>query len=235
MSRTNNFVSRNLGYAFIIVGFIFLGISIDYSNSIAALFAATLILWGGLLFYVKTSKCIKYEIVEKVFRDFTLLYENTTNISFTEKPVYFTEGSLEEIRSVRVKISAKEGNNFLITPPGDGLHRLIETEMGVNFSSVDLKDISKRLEDIIVYDLDLASSISIAPSLEKKHISLTIEDNIFHSEDIQDGGVFVHIGDPLSSAIACIITRSTGNRIIIDSVKSERNKMDITFQILTRG
>jgi hypothetical protein len=118
---------------------------------------------------------------------------------------------------------------FKLTPPGDSLHKLIEQELKADFSTSTIEYLQNNLEKAIVDGLEVVESINI--EITDTTAQATTKNNIFQKivEELNETDQI--IGDPLTSALACIIARSTRKPITIESIDIEAEYVKANFRI----
>ena len=117
-----------------------------------------------------------------------------------------------------------------MTPPGLGISRLLEDELRTNFSVVDMGYLEYNLEKAIVEGLEMAKTFRMEAS--GSNIQVEIGGNIFDEifEDFNELHLLRKIGDPLSSALACIFTRVTRRPIAIKTFVKRDKDIKVSFK-----
>jgi hypothetical protein len=122
-----------------------------------------------------------------------------------------------------------------LTPPGDQLSKLIEKQLDISFAKTDINYLIQNLPNLLIQDLEIAENIEIEK--DNQQIKIRITNSIFkeiHKEKNKLLHIPTSIGCPLSSAIACALTKATGKPITIEHIKvSEDGKIiESTYRIL---
>jgi hypothetical protein len=242
----------NLGYVFLLVGILFIALSIDFSNQTIGLIGTSIIFWGALLIYFGPQKYVSKE----VSLDTSLIYYRHINemrkeLDFKGRPLYFTPSNIFGLRNSVVILSKNEEfeydianissyqpfstqDQLVIIPPGQTLSEKIEDKLLTRFSSIEIIDFQSIIGKVIVDDLELAKNIHI--NIEETEIKVEINDSIFRSifSENDQNEFYKYLGDPLTSAIACAISRSTHKPVIIDNILEMNNerKIIVSFKII---
>ena len=237
-------------------GLIFLGLyvvlkSILFPDNISAFIGLTLIFIGGLLFYISPTQFIKKTILDSTITE-TLKHNHRLlkELDYQGKPTYispstilgFTEAKLyipktnetppptdEQLTDNRILLDNPDA--IKLTPPGDGLHKLIEQELKTDFSTSTTAYLQNNLEKALVEGLEIAESLEL--EIDDTTAVATTRNNIFQNITEELNETDQIIGDPLTSAIACIIARSTRKPITIESIDTEAKDKIVkaTFRI----
>jgi len=240
-----------LAYILLGIGGILPGFSVVHESKILAFVGIPLIFIGVLFFYIRSEKYIKNSILVASLMN---LNENMRNLNavfnYRGDALYISPRSLEGITNVTVYISeAHDGTipsgdelNFdltkyvdpaviTLTPPGLDLTKMIEKELGDKFSITDINNIVSNLSDIIVEKLELTSYFEIR--IMYSNVVTTVKDSIYndliYSQNDDSGAI---VGDPLTSAIACILSLSTHKAIKIASIEKNDSTIETTYIIL---
>ena len=145
----------------------------------------------------------------------------------------------EQIQSLENQNPSRDSRGFLLMAPGAELARLFEKTLGTTFTRTDLSYLVKNMPKLIVEGLEIAKEIELVQEttkpaattgilpfqyhegLDKIHVKIT--DSIYREtnrEIEQMNKIHANIGDPLTSAIACAIAKSTGKPTIITDEKT---------------
>ena len=141
----------------------------------------------------------------------------------------------------------KNPEGILFTPPGAQLAKLFEKRLGINFSLVNLNYIKRNLPKLFIEDLEIADNLEIDIEFSSKSlfgikktnyglIYVTITNSLFKNiikENPKLSKISNTVGSPISSAIACVLTKTTGKPVIIEDVQSSENGniIRVTFRI----
>ena len=231
MAKNQNLVSRNIGYFIAIIGLVLSSLSIDYSNTISALVGVTLVLWGGILVYIRADKYVKTDIIQNIVKDSYVLFEDLFGeSSILSRPVYMPEPSLSGIDQVRVKMEAKDGS-VNVVPPGYSLHKMVENELGLNFSSTSFDDKKTSIIKTLTVDYELASNIDITGEESNNKYLIKIKNNVFVPSINLENKLLDNIGDPLTSALMCIMTRTLNKNLVIEKTGVEGKITEVNISV----
>jgi len=239
------------------IGALTLIASIIYDSSILAFIGLGLVFWGVLLLYIQPEQYTRKDLL-----DATLLPSLSTLNQIIQEldyngtatylpPKYFNNPEENKIFIPKQKneklptpkqileqenhLLIQKPHGILIAPPGEKLAKLFEKTLQTKFSNTDLQYIINNLTRLIVEDLEIAESLEIEKT--NNEIKITIKNSTFteaYKENKEFSQIYPLIGDPLSSAIACILTKATGNPITIKNLELSEDGQDIqtTYQIL---
>jgi len=243
--------------ALIGIGSLALLASIVYVSSILAFIGLGLIFWGALFLYIQPEEYTKKALLDAtVIPSLSTLNQIIHELEYKGKAIYLPPEYLEDPEASKVYISKqKEGKlpepeltlkseshlflqhpqGILLTPPGAQLSRLFEKRLDTNFTKTDLKYITQNMPKLLIGDLEIAENIEIAT--ENNKIKITITNSTFkevHKENNKLSHIYPYIGCPLSSAIACALTKATGKPITIQNIQTSEDGKNIeaTYQIL---
>jgi len=242
-----------IGYFLLLLGLTLIALAIVYSHNVSAFIGIALTFWGALLTYIKPTLFIRKEILDStVVEPLKYIHQLLDGLEFKGTPTYISPGTLRGLRSATVYIPKSDRSPMpsdeqlsqeepliqnpqaiKMTPPGLGLSRLLEDELKTNFSTVDMEYLQYNLEKALVEGLEIAEAFEMefTESTVQVEMKGTIFDEIVEALDELDTNR--RVGDPLTSALACILARSTRRPIIIEKVERELKKksIQITFKI----
>jgi len=245
--------------AFLSVGAIALVTSIIYVSSILALIGLGLVFWGAILAYIQPEEYTRKVILDAaVMPSLATLNQIIQELNYKGKAIYLPPKYLKDPEASKVYISKKkEGKlptpeltlkhenklffknpqGILLTPPGTQLTRLFEKRLDTSFAKTDLKYFTQNIPRLFIEDLEIAENLEIETGYDE--IKMRITNSIFkeaYKENNKLSHVYRSIGCPLSSAIACALTKATGKPITIERIQpSEDGKIiEATYRILEK-
>lgn len=130
-----------------------------------------------------------------------------------------------------------------LLPPGIGILMLLE-ESGTDFSRVELGDLQAHLANTIVETLNIAKSLEIDISFKMwentapvRFVDIHIKDSVFMPtvEEILAAKFKKHAGDPLSSALACVLAKSTRKPVTIDNMSLDSKEKLVVVRYRIEG
>ena len=223
--------------------------AIIISDDLSAFIGLTLIFIGAVLFYVTPTQFIMKSILDSTLTE-TLKQNHRLlkELEYMGKPTYVSPSTLfgfqeailyipksdqtppptnEKLTANKIHINNPDA--IKITPPGDGLHKLIEKELRTDFSTSTTDYLQYNLEQAIVEGLEITESLDL--EITETTAQATTKNNIFQKivEELNETDQI--IGDPLTSALACIIARSTRKPITIESINIEAEYVKANFRI----
>lgn len=144
------------------------------------------------------------------------------------------------------QIFLKNPKGILFTPPGAQLAKLFEKRLGTTFTQTNLQHFKQNLPKLFIEDLEIAEDVEIEIKSSKSstqksgtnygtiHISVTNSTFEHKSEkNSRISHIYNTIGSPITSALACALTKVTGQPLtILDTQSSENGKaFEVTYQI----
>ena len=233
-----------IGYILLILGFGLIGLAIYYEHNVSAFIGIALTFWGALLLYIKPTRFIRKEILDStVVQPLKDLHKLLDDLGFQGTSIYVSPRTLRGLRSATIYIPKSDQSKapsdeqlsreetfmknpeaIKLNPPGLGLSSLLEDELKTNFSAVGLEYLQYNLEKALVEGLEIAEAfdMDVSGSTVRVEMRGSIFDEIIGELDELDA--HRRIGDPFTSAIACILARSTGSPIIIEKVERDPKK-----------
>lgn len=222
-----------------IIGVAVLFLSVNFNSSILVFVGLGCVFWGAILLNIKSSKYVKEDLLLTANRSLMeSLRKIILELGYNGTPIYLPPKYLKDFESSKVfinltsknilplvdqiqdkdKIFIKNPKGLLITPPGFDLSKLFEETLDTNFTQKDLSFFEVNLRKLIVEDLEIAQNIEMVKTENIIHIR--IENSVYRNMGI------------LSSGIACILAKTTGNLIIIE--KRETSKDNKTIDLYYR-
>jgi hypothetical protein len=241
------------GYLLLFLGLVLIVLAIVYTHNLASFIGISLTFWGALLLYIRQTDLIRKEILESVVvKPLKQIHKMLDELEYNGTPRYVSPSTLLGLETVNVYIP--KSNNYSkpsddqiaqeetfinnppamkLTPPGLDLSMLLQDDLKTDFSAVDLKYLQDNLEKALVEGFQLAEAFQMEVS--DSTVQVTIKGTIFDKiiEELNDLESNRHLGDPLSSAIACILARSTRQNIIIEEIQRDKKEdtLKITYKI----
>ena len=205
-------------------GILILFLSVNFNSSVLAYVGLGLVFWGAILIFIRSGRYVKDDLLLTATKSsLASLRQLILELGYTGKGIYLPPKYLSNFESSKVFISKTSKTNLplvtqiqdkdtmfiknpeglLVTPPGFELSKLFEEVLGVNFTKKDLKFVELNLKKLIVEELEIA-----------QNIEMKVTENMIHVRIINS--VYKNMGT-LSSAIACIFAKTSGNLVIIES------------------
>ncbi|MHA2130488.1 MAG: hypothetical protein ACW99L_10985 [Promethearchaeota archaeon] len=222
-----------------ILGVVILYLSVSFNSSVLAFIGLGCVFWGAILLYVRSSKYVKEDLLLTATRSSLMtLRQLILELGYKGKGIYLPPKYLRDFESSKVFISKTEKivlpsveqiqnkdtniiNNprgLLVTPPGFDLSKLFEDTLETNFTQKDLSFVMENIHTLIVEDLEIAQNIQM--ELENSLIHITIENSVYKNMGT------------LSSAIACILAKTSGNLVIIENRETSKKGQLINLRYL---
>jgi len=105
---------------------------------------------------------------------------------------------------------------LFVTPPGLGLCKLFEKELGVSFSNIDLNFVLQKLPKLLTEKMELAEKASM--QVDNDCVVLELTGNAFKDscqESRKQSRTHDQIGCLLGSAVACVLAKASGKVVTI--------------------
>jgi hypothetical protein len=247
LTKSRRIPSGKIGIVFLVPGVLSLVLSIYAGSSVLAFIGLGLTFWGALFFFVRPIKYVKsslldstaitsYSTIDRIIKD--LNYKGKSYyIPPYPKDVYLPE-YLKGLKDMIVFISAENASTMpsieemaksrfilekpkgiSIAPPGLGLLTLFEKELKTDLTALELSELSDNLTKIILENFQLAKEIEIKPEQDMVHVKIV--DSTYKDLYTKENLKSVHsLGDPIVSAIACAIAKTTGKMVTIQKDKA---------------
>ncbi len=221
-------------------------------SSFLAVAGIALIFWGAILYYISPTKQVPFSFVAASSNSSTdNINKVLSEINVVRKGYYLPPKSLQSTNASLVFIpkysvpSFPAGNEItnglftskkdglLLTPPGYGLSRIMEKKFGQSFSKIDLPSLRRQLPKLLVEDLELAENVFIHANDDV--LLFEIRGSIFIDECVQVqkySRVHSAIGCLLSSSLACVLAKVTGNVVTIKREVIVDKTTIIEYQII---
>ena len=238
--------SGNIGYILLTFGILLIALAIVNSHSVAASIGIAITFWGAIILYIRPIRFIKKDILDSVVTEpYETYYKLFKEMGYKGIPQYVSPSTLWGLRNVVLYIPmsdqtslptdeqlSTEGtipNNpqaIKLTPPGLGLSKLIEKELITDFTTVSIEYLQNNLEIALVEGLEIVETfqMEIFPQHVQVEMKSTIFDQAIMDQNKEDK---TYIGDPLNSAIACVLARSTRKPIIITKIHTKPKEKTI--------
>lgn len=156
---------------------------------------------------------------EKVSESITMITpEPVYSVSVALSSPTMPKGFLPTPQENTDKLCFEGKKGVFFTPPGLALSQLFEQEIGLSFTKTDFEYVQLNLPKLLVDDFKLAEKVEI----QKRNslIIVVITGSIIHSscnEATSKTRAYAQVGGLLTSALACILAKSTGKPIIIQT------------------
>ena len=222
-------------------GIMILYLSVSFNSSVLAFIGLGLIFWGAILIYIRPHRYVKEDLLLTATKSsLTGLRQLILELGYQGKGIYLPPKYLRDLQSSKVFINKnstivlplvteiqnkdtvfiKKPEGLLVTPPGFDLSTLFEETLGINFIQKDLSFVELNLRKLIVEDLEIA-----------QNIEMKITENLIHIKI--ENSIYKNMGT-LSSAIACILAKTSGNLVIIENRKTSKNDqiIDLVYRLV---
>jgi hypothetical protein len=249
ITRTADY--RVASYAMLALGAVALLFSTYTSSYVLAFIGLGLAFWGTLFLYIKPSKYVRLELLTASSSSSFINIEGMLmNAGSSLKGIYLPPKSLEDYTSSLVFVpktanqplpttagtstaetGSKNQPGLFVTPSGLALSKLFEEHVGKSFTEIKLEHLQTLLPKLFE-ELEITKNLTV--NIENDTIIVQMQNHIF--EEICDETKKLErthetLGCPLSSALACILTKTTGKPLTIEK---EMRNLDGSTRILYR-
>jgi hypothetical protein len=230
--------------------------SIIYESSILAFIGLGLSFWGALLLYIQDQDYVPKLVLDaSVLPSLSTVDQMIHELGFRGDAIYLPPKYFEDPETTRIYVARREDSilptpeeiekyenrliienpqGMLLTPPGSELTKLLEKTMETSFTKVDLKYLQKNMPKLFIEDLEIAENLEL--QAENDTIRVTVTNSIFNeiSNETSKNHVSSKIGSPLCSAIACALTKATGEPIMIEKIQrsDDGRTIEATYRIV---
>jgi len=212
------------------VGIAILFLSVYFNSSILVFIGLGCVFWGVILINIKSSKYVKEDLLLTATPSLMKsLRKIILELGYAGEAIYLPPKYLNNSESSKVFISETEKNimplpyqiqrndkifiknpkGLLITPPGYDLSILFEKTLNTTFTQKDLGFFERKLRKLIIEDLEIAQNIQLEKTENSVYIKI-------------ENSAYRNMGT-LSSAIACVLAKITGNLVIIENRETNKN------------
>jgi hypothetical protein len=260
--KVEHYSSDKISILFLISGILMLVFSIYAKSQILALIGLGLTFWGVLFILVKPVNLVEgnllyndavsaYSTIERIINEFNYKGKGYY-IPPYPKDVYlpkYLKGlkesivfipaekdnimpSIEEI--AKSKFMSENPKGALITPPGSGILTQIEETLKVDFTKIELTELSTILPSFILQDLNLAKEMGMELNADQVHMKMV--DSLFKNlYNVQNNLKSVDLlGCPIASAVACALAQTSGRIVTIQKkqVSPDGLVIDVWYRIV---
>jgi len=229
-------------------------LSMVYGSSVLAFISLTLALWGLLFLRVLPAKYVKSEVMDcMTSSSLSAINQIIEDSKVQGRAIYipvprelylpYTLGVRNEFvfiskRNVNIETALEHAlmrkpRGLRLIPPGLALANLMEKRTNLDFHNLDLNSITEILPSIIAHDLEMTHEFKISRKENEVHTEARepiCRDLCKEVSNMQY--LCSNVGCPLSSSIACILTRVTNKPITIERCITRNNTIETSFQIL---
>ena len=247
-------IDRKVGTVLLSIGSLGTALSILYESTVLAFICLTLIFWGCLFLFVLPAKYVKAEVMDHMsVSSLSAIDQMIENQNLEGKPIYIPvpKGAFlpydigfknDFVYIPRRNVEADEAveqaftrnpEGLRITPPGFALANLMEKNAKVNFHELTMDSLIEVLPSVVTHEVEIADSFKIDHKDGVVNIGIgraACTDLCEEASKLRN--ICPYIGCPLSSAIACILTRVTNRPVVIQKCTIAKNKISNSFSIL---
>jgi hypothetical protein len=216
--------------------------------------------WGALFYLVRpvtyvrgnllsTTATTLYQTIDRIIKDLDIRgkaiyvppYSREANlpqrlkglketIIFLPKDTDQVSPPIEEMATG--KFLTKNPRGVILIPPGSSYLDQIEKLLRSDITKMTLEDLCTTLPQLILENFQLAKDIEM--KTENNQIHLKITDSIYKNLYEEELKTVKILGDPLTSAIACTIAKTTGKQLAIETINitPDAQTLEATYQLV---
>lgn len=236
---------RSTGFALIILGVLTLAISyFTYNNTKLAsilLFAGIGTTYLGIIsLFLSPERFVREEIVEKSILSSIIVINNIIQeLQIYSKGIYILADNEikvilplrpdyelpEEIPQRTFQVGEPSSMALVLIPLGYSLMQMVEKK------GADWSDLTQALNDVLVEGLEIAQSVEV---MQGSDITVKVNEPVYINlcdKVSKEAPQICDIGCSFCSLIACIVTKSTGKKIVIEEVEHSKNSVVVRFSL----
>jgi hypothetical protein len=226
--------------------------SIQYGSQLLAFIGLGLVFWGAILLYVRSEEYSKTVLLNAMsISPLIGLSQTLQKLEWQYDAIYLPPRYLKDPESSRICIPRRKGielptpeeikaleigfggdSFLLLTPPGNDLAKLSEKILNTRFSRVDLKYVQQLMPELFIEKLEVAEDLKM--EIERDVICITVRSPILKTvcEKTRDSSVSPSLGNPISSAIACILAKASGKLVKISRNEISQDGKTVALEYL---
>jgi hypothetical protein len=260
--RVDQSISGRITVLLSISGILSLIFSIYAASQILALIGLGLIFWGALFLFLKPTNFVEgsllynttvtaYSTIDRIINEFNYkgkgyyippyptdaylpeyLKGLKDTIVFISAEKDSPTPAIEEI--AKGKFISKNPKGALIAPPGLGILTEIQEKSKVDFTKIELIELSSVLPPLILQDLNLAKEMTLELKGDQAHLRITdsLHKNLY---SIHSNLKSVNLlGGPIASAVACALAKASRRTITIQKqqVSPDGSTVEVWYRIV---
>jgi hypothetical protein len=252
--------STRIGAAFTVPGLLSLFLSIVTESQVLAFVGLSLIFWGILFLFASPASYVKgsllpltvasiYSTIDRVIKDLDCKGKGIY-VPPSSKELRLPE-QFEGLKDTIVFVSADAASNLpsiegiagrkflstnpkgiILVPPGLYLSNKFEEALRTEPATMSVEDLCVTLPRLIKENWEPAKEVTMHVDGEK--VILMTSDSLYRDLYSKESLKSVRlIGDPLTSAVACVLARASGKRVSIESlnVSPDARTMEVHFRM----
>jgi hypothetical protein len=238
MEKTRKIASIKIAlYSMLTLGVLLVVVSAFYASSFLAILGVAIVFWGAILLYITPTKHVPLALLNAAAVSGTSNIERIlAEANVSEKGKYLPPNFIRDYESSLVFIPEQPGQPLprpeeiaeekpqstrklvFITPPGLGLSKLFEKELGVSFTKTNLEFVEQKLPKLLVEEMELAQTAEL--QIQNDTVTLKLTGNVLEEiceETRKLPRTHSQVGCLLSSAVACVLAKASGKAVSIQN------------------
>jgi hypothetical protein len=242
-----------IGIILTIAGGISLALAYVYSSLIPTFIGLGLTFWGAVILYITSSKYIPEVILNSFPVSMVKSIDSIIHgMGCKGRPVFLYPKHLKglihgyvfipfdnsvtipNVESISMdRVFYDEPRGVLMPAPSQGLVELFEKELNVNFASADFTYVKEILPKLLTDDLKIIDKLSIEDNNNQVHVRIVSQSWAHICSSIsRETRIGNHLGCPLCSAIALVISKTKGKLTVIQNNKVIDDMIETNYLVL---
>lgn len=242
-----------IGTVFLSFGVLVILLADFYESTTLAFIGLSLTFWGCLFLLVLYGKYVKSEVmdnmcssslfaIDQIIADSNVQGEAIyipvvkesylpIHVGTKNEFVYIPNRDIEEEKAIE-QAFIRNPEGLRLPPPGLSLANLMEKKSRQSFQNLNMDSLIETLPSIITQELEIANEFRITLEGNEVHVQMVkpvCEDLCKEVRKMQK--IYPHIGCPLCSSIACILTRVTNKPVIIERCTLKNGNIETYYRI----
>jgi len=243
--------STIVGYVLVGIGGVSLVSAAVLTSTILTFTGLGLVFWGAILLFIRPQKYVQSDLMNSTaLSSLRTIDRVMVDLGYTEKGVYIPAGNPEKAvvfvpsepftripkaREIEHQTFIKNPKGIAMIPPGLALANLIERGLGVNLSKCALETLRDRLPKLLIEDLEMVQDFEM--QIDGNNVRFKFVESIYRDFCNQLRGstrVSCALGCPICSAMACILTMTTGKPVSFeeDKYSTDGRILESSYRIL---
>jgi len=231
-------------------GAFMLVMAVAFDSSIYAFIGLGLTFWGGLFLLMRPSHLMPYELMSSAALTSLRTNDNLVfDLGYRQRPIFVYSDKSDEVQmfipsaaggkipssdDIVDRVFVEDPKGVAITPVGSEIANLLVQYLGPMINQFDSKQFRNSLRKLIVDELKLSRDFDM--NVENGHADFRFTDSVFAAFCYRLRLLTkVNQASPLSSAMACLLTRATRKPVVIgeESLSNDGRVIRSSLQIVS--
>jgi hypothetical protein len=231
------------------LGIVLTTISAFYASSFLAILGVGIVFWGAILMYITPSKHVPLTLLNSSVSNNGNIERILSELNLNEKGLYLPPKCLKDFESSVVYIPEKAGQSLpvsedtvnglislnndgvFLTPPGLALSKLLEKELEMSFTKINISNLQASLPRLLIENMELAENVEM--EIRGNTISVDVTGNVLDEVCQETNGqprTHAQVGCLLSSAIACAFAKASGEFVTLQKETQDHESKTIHIE-----